>query len=72
MTITGRPSRAVAAALHADGLEVFAQVVNALNDLQAANERGRAALARGDLGELVKLGTYISDRGMSLVSLATP
>jgi hypothetical protein len=59
-----------AAQLKHDDRELQAQIVNVLNDLQAANEHARAALLDDNRGRLEELGRYISDRAVSLMMLA--
>jgi len=57
-------------AIRCDDVELTAQLVNVLNDLQTTNERCRAALIDGRLADLHTMAEHIVDRAVSLGMLA--
>jgi hypothetical protein len=70
--MTRDQTRARALAIKLDDRELSAQLVCVLNELQASNERARAALLDGNLGKLAELGRLISNNGAVLIALARP
>jgi hypothetical protein len=69
--LTRRGPTRVQQRIKQDERDLQAHIVVALNRIQEANERMRAALLDGDLDLIVLLAQVTADQAVTLVSLAT-